>query len=57
MEGYVVRLARRFSCGEFRRSPAKFVRPNFAAGRRNYHRVLKLNGLASEAPSRPDEGA
>ncbi len=57
MEGYVVRLARRFSYGEFRRSTAKFVRPNFAAGRHNYHRVLELNGLASEAPDRPDEGA
>lgn len=47
MEGYVVRLARRFSYGEFRRSMAKFVRPNFAAGRHNYHRVLELNELAS----------
>ncbi len=57
MEGYVVRLARRFSYGEFRRSTAKFVRPNFAAGRHNYHRVLELNGLASETLSRTDEGA
>jgi hypothetical protein len=47
MEGYVVRLARRFSYGEFRRSLGKFVRPNFAAGRHNYHRVLELNELAS----------
>lgn len=48
MEGYVVRLARRFSYGEFRRSMAKFVRPNFAAGRHNYHSVLELNELAKE---------
>lgn len=45
MEGYVVRLARRFSYGEFRRSTAKFVRQNFAAGRHNYHRALELNEL------------
>jgi len=48
MEGYVVRLARRFSYGEFRRSTAKFVRPHFAAGRHDYHRVLELNGLAGD---------
>ena len=47
MEGYVVRLARRFSYGEFRYCTAKFVRPNFAAGRHNYHRALELNELAS----------
>lgn len=52
MEGYVVRLARRFSYGEFRRSMAKFVRPNFAAGRHDYHRVLELNGLAGEGTER-----
>lgn len=46
MEGYAVRLARRFSYGEFRRSMAKFVRPNFAAGRHDYHHVLELSGLA-----------
>lgn len=28
MEGYVIRLAREFSYGEFRKSVAKFVRPN-----------------------------
>ena len=47
MEGYVVRLARRFSYGAFRRSTAKFVRPNFAAGRHNYHQALEVNELAS----------
>ena len=50
MEGCVVRLARRFSYGEFRRSTAKFVRPNFAAGRHNYHRALELNTLALSLP-------
>ena len=47
MEGYVVRLARRFSYGEFRRCMAKFVRPNFAAGRHTFGRVLEFNDLAS----------
>ncbi len=53
MEGYVVRLARRFSYGEFRRASAKFVRPNFAAGRHNYRKVLELNALG---PAEGDTG-
>ncbi len=47
MEGYVVRVARRFSYGEFRRVIGKYVKPNFVAGRHNYHRQFIANELMS----------
>lgn len=45
MEGYVVRVARSFSYGEFRRVMGKYVKPNFAPGRHNYHRQFIANEL------------
>ncbi len=48
MEGYVVRVARRFSYGEFRRVVGKYVKPNFAPGRHNYHRQFIANDLQAK---------
>jgi len=45
MEGYVVRVARRFGYGEFRRVVGKYVKPNFVAGRHDYHRQFIANEL------------
>lgn len=45
MEGYVVRVSRGFSYGEFRRVVGKYVKPDFVAGRHDYHRRFVANEL------------
>jgi hypothetical protein len=46
MEGYVVRPTRSYSYGEFSRVVGKYVKPNFVAGRHDYHRRFVANELA-----------
>ena len=50
MEGYVVRVARSFSYGEFRRVVGMYVKPNFVAGRHDYHRQFVANELVTSEP-------
>ena len=50
MEGYVVRVARGFSYGEFRCVVGKYVKPNFVAGRHDYHRQFVANELGTSEP-------
>jgi hypothetical protein len=51
LEGYVVRVARRFTYGEFKHVVAKYVRPDFVPGHARHWRSgpKVFNGRAQDA--------